>query len=75
MGRSIRLCQCGAPAAYGPWCIPCCREQDPQHMAVVPPWWEDTPTVEQTAPHTNNGTPTPQHDPAPQDEDTPPLAA
>lgn len=33
--RSIRLCECGAPAAYGPWCFPCCRDKDPDHMSFI----------------------------------------
>lgn len=33
--RSIRLCECGAPAAYGPWCFPCCRDKDPDHLAFI----------------------------------------
>lgn len=45
--RSIRLCECGAPAAYGPWCFPCCREKDPDHMSFID--W-DAPCEEPTTP-------------------------
>lgn len=33
--RSIRLCECGAPAACGSLCFSCCREYDSDHLSFI----------------------------------------